>query len=114
MTKVTLDFDDQTLDRVASVANARHISVEDLLKARAKDIARLAPIEIINPSHQAIVAAAARPTGYYESRREEIYDRENARAELYVESKRRLLDLIDETDGDMGAQGWDRRRAYER
>lgn len=114
MTKLTLDFDDQILSRVASVAEARHVSVETLIKERAEDIARLAPIEIHNPSHKAFVAAALRASNYYASPREKIYDRENARAELYVQNKQRLVELIDTTEGDMGSQGWDRRRAYER
>ena len=114
MTKITLEFDDQTLDRVASVAQGRHVSVEALIKARAEDIARLMPITIENSSHRKIVIAADRPLESYESKRDEIYDREGARADAYVEMRKKLLELIDETDGDMGAQGWDRRRAYER
>ena len=113
MTRVTLELDEETLGRVETVARARQTSVEDLLRRQAEDIARLAPIEINNPSHREILSALERGPAYYSSPREEVHDRETARAEAYAASRRRLLELIDRTDGDLGLQAWDRRRLYE-
>jgi hypothetical protein len=114
MTRVTVELNDETLARVESLARARQTSVEELLRRRAEDIARLAPIKIYNPSHRQILSVLERASDTYESQRDETYDREKARAEVYVANRRRLLDLIDQTRGDMGLQMWDRSRLYER
>lgn len=114
MTRITLDLNEETLARVESLARARQTSVEDLLRKRAEDIARLAPIEIQNPSHRKIMSALDRQPSSHASPRDEMHDREKARAEVYVENRRRLLELIDHTKGDMGTQAWDRSRLYER
>jgi Ribbon-helix-helix protein, copG family len=113
MTRVTLELDEETLARVESIARARQTSVEDLLRRQAEDIARLAPIQIHNPSHRKILSALKRGPDDYSSPRKEAHDREKARAEAYAASRRRLLELIDRTDGDLGLQAWDRRRLYE-
>lgn len=114
MTRITLDLNEETLARVESLARAQQTSVEDLLRKRAEDIARLAPIEIQNPSHRKIMSALDRQPSSYASPRDEVHDREKARAEVYVANRRRLLELIDRTMGDMGAHAWDRSRLYER
>jgi hypothetical protein len=114
MTRITVELDEATLARMEMVARARQMSIADLLRLQAKDIARLAPVEIHNPSHRKILSALGRDLTDYPSAREEAHDREKARAEAYVVSRRRLLDLIDRTEGDMGSQAWDRRRIYER
>jgi Family of unknown function (DUF6364) len=46
--------------------------------------------------------------------REEIYDRDYQRAELYFENRAALLKLIDETTADMGKQKWNREALYDR
>jgi hypothetical protein len=114
MTKVTLEIDEGTLARVASVARARHLSVEGLLKERAEDLVRLAPVEIDNPAHRKILSVLERPADYYETAREALNDRDLARAEHYADNRKRLLELVDETQGDMGAQRWDRGQLHER
>jgi hypothetical protein len=114
MTKVTLELDEDTLARVECLARARQTTVEDLLRLRAQDIARLGPIELHNPAHRQILSALDRKSSDYSSPRHETHDREKARAELYVANRRRLLELIDQTKGDMRRQVWDRSRIYER
>jgi hypothetical protein len=114
MTRVSLDLNAETLARVESLARARQMSVEDLLRKRAEDMARIAPIEIQNPAHREIMSALDRRPESYASPREEINDRDKARAEIYAENRQRLLKLIDDTKGDMGLQVWDRSRLYER
>jgi hypothetical protein len=114
MTRVTLELDDETLARIESVARARRTSVADLLRRQAEEIARLAPIKLHNPSHRKVLSALERDANYYSSPREEGHDREKARAEIYAENRRRLLELVDRTEGDMGEQPWDRRRVHER
>ncbi len=114
MTTIILDIDDNTLSRVAEVARARRTSIEDLLKERAQDIARLAPIELDNRGHRDIVAALDPAHSAGMSEREKAHDRAIERAEAYTENRARLLHLIDTTEGDMGRQGWDRRRLYDR
>ena len=114
MTRITLDLNEETLARVKSLARAQQTSVEDLLRKRAEDIARLAPIEIQNPSHRKIMSALDWQPSSYVSPRDEINDRDRARAEVYAENRQRLLELIDQTKGDMGLQAWDRSRLYER
>ena len=111
MTRVTLELDEDTLARVESLARSRQITVEDLLRRRAEDIARLAPIALHNPTHRQILSALDRDCG---SPREQTNDRERARAEAYVANRRRLLELIDQTKGDMGRQAWHRPGIYER
>jgi hypothetical protein len=111
MTQVTLELDDETLARVADVARARRMSVEDFLRKHAEDVARLGPIAIDNPSHRTILAALDRPAG---TSREEAHDRERQRAQGYVDHRRRLLDLIDGTQGDLGEQAIERQRLHDR
>jgi len=114
MTRVAIEIDEEVLARVERLARARHTSVEDLLRKQTEDLVRLAPIEIHNPSHRKILASLERPADYYSSPRDEIYDRDKARAEGYLANRRRLIDLIDRTEGDMGLQSWNRARLYER
>lgn len=113
MKNITLAVDDDVLNRVALLASTRHMSVEDLLNKRVADIASIAPIVLENPSHRKLVAASQLPSESYATIRDEIYDREKSRAELYIHRKQELLNLIDNTEGDMGTQGWNRMRAYE-
>lgn len=114
MTRVSFELDEDTFGRVERLAQARQMSVEELLRRRAEDIARLAPISIENRSHRKIVSALDRGPDDYGSSREEIYDREKLRAEVYVRNRRLLLELIDRTEGDMGGQAWNRQSIYER
>jgi hypothetical protein len=114
MTKFTIDLDDRLADRLALVSRARNLTVEEWLRSEAENAARSEEtFEIENTSHRAILAALERPEGYYDSPRDEIYDREHGRAEAYVDARKALLELIDKTEGDMGAQSWNRRALYE-
>jgi predicted transcriptional regulator len=114
MTRITVELSNETLARVETLARARQTSVEDLLRKQAEDIARLAPITVENPSHRKILSALERGADFYTSPRDEVHDREKGRAEAYVANRRRLLELIDSTAGDMGTYAWDRSRLYER
>lgn len=113
MTKVVLDVDERTLNRVATVARARSVSVESVIVACMAEIASLAPIEIENPSHRAMLATLERPLAPGESERDALHDRERARAEVYVENRRKLLALVDATEGDRGGRVFDRAALYE-
>ena len=114
MTKITIDLDDGLLERLAVASRARNMSVEQWLRAQAEQAASAADeFEIENASHRAILASLDRPDGYYDSPRDEIYDRERGRAEIYADCRRKLLELIDATQGDMGAQTWNRTALYE-
>ena len=104
MTRVTFDLDDTTLARIENIASERQISVQDLLRRHAEDLARLAPIGIQNRSHQDILSALLLPPG----------GEARATAEAYVANRQALLDLIDNTEGDMGTKAWDRQSVYER
>jgi len=114
MAKVTVELDDQIMERLTQASRATHVSVEDILRRQAEEVARFSALEIPNASHCKIVAALARPEGYYETARDALHDRERDRAELYVETRNKLFALIDNTMGDMGAQGWSRAGLYER
>jgi hypothetical protein len=114
MTRLTLDLDDETLARMETIARARRMSVEELLRRQAEDFVRLAPIEIYNPSHRDILSALEGGPELVATTREEAHDRARARAETYLTNRQRLLELIDQTQGDMGLQPWDRSRIYER
>jgi hypothetical protein len=113
MTKVTFDVDEETLARVTSVADARQTSVETLLRQQTEAFARLVPITLANSSHRRVLSVLGGAQGGL-SPREELHDREKARAEAYFTNRKILLDLIDKTDGDMGHHGWDRARSYDR
>lgn len=110
MTKITVDIDEEVLARMSELARARNLSVEDLLKAQVDGMVRLAPFKLENASHRAILAALANQN---EGWREETHDRAKVRAEDYAENRKRLMELARTTEGDMGAEGWDRRRAYD-
>lgn len=113
MTKITIDLDDGLAERLAVASRARNITVEELLLTQAENAVRASEVEIENPSHRSILASLHRPEGYYDSPRDEIYDRERDRAEAYVAARQELLELIDNTDGDMGVLTWSRGRVYE-
>ena len=114
MTKITIELDDRLAERLAVVSRAHNLTVEQWLRTEAEKAARQEEnFEFENASHRAILASLDRPEGYYESPRDETYDRERSRAEAYVESRKALLELIDNTEGDMGAQRWNRRALYE-
>jgi hypothetical protein len=113
MKKVTFDLDDETLARVTSVADARQTSVETLLRQQTEAFARLVPMSIDNPSHRRLLSMFEGSQAGL-SHREELYDREKARAEVYVANRKILLELIDKTDGDMGHHGWNRAGSYDR
>lgn len=112
MAKITIDLDDGLMERLAVASRARNLTVEEWLRARAEQAAR-DPAEIENASHRAILAALNRPDDYYESPRDEMHDRERDRAEHYASMRASLLELIDNTQGDMGTQRWNRRALYE-
>jgi hypothetical protein len=133
MMRITFDIDDDVLALVERHARAANTSVERILKdhltmiagqndierqsrtrEEAKGISRLAPIEIHNPSHREILSALKGSPGRDASARDEAHDRAKARAETYAANRRKLLELIDQTRGDMGRQTWDRSRIYER
>lgn len=113
MAKITIDLDDGLVERLTAASRARNLTVEELLRAEAEQAALSSDVGIENSSHRTILSALNRPEGYYESPRDEIYDRERGRAEAYVKAREALLELIDSTEGDMGAQVWSRRRVYE-
>ena len=102
MAKIAIELDDGLVERLAVASRARNITVEELLRAEAESATRASEVEIDNSSHRAILSALLRPEGYYESPRDEIYDRERDRAEAYVASRKALLELIDNTEGDRG------------
>ncbi len=127
MTRITFDIDDDVLALVERHARAANTSVERILKdhltmiaeqndverqrrasKEAEDIARLAPIEIHNPSHREILSALKGSPDRHASARDEAHDRAKARAETYAANRQRLLELIDQTQGDMGLQTWHR------
>lgn len=110
MTKVTVDIDDEALARVREIARARSLSVEDLLREQVDGLVGLAPFKVDNPSHRAILAALGNTNDGW---REEVHDRAKARAEGYAENRAALMALARATEGDMGTDGWDRRRAYD-
>ena len=114
MAKVTIDLDDEMLARLAEFSRARNVTVEDLILTQAKSVADMRYDAIPNASHRTIVAALDRPEDYYESKRDRDYDRELGRAESYVHNRRRLLALIDATEGDLGVQSWRRASLYDR
>lgn len=114
MAKVTVELDDQTMARLTHASRATHVSVEDILRRQAEEVARLSPLEIPNASHRKILAALTAPDGYRETARDALHNRERDRAEIYAETRKKLLALIDNTLGDMGAQGWSRASLYER
>src|SRR5436305_235022 len=100
MTKITIDLDDSLAERLASVSRAHNLTVEEWLRAQAEQAAPpVADFPVENASHRAILASLERPEGYYDSPRDEIYDRERNRAQLYAETRAALLELIDSTQG---------------
>jgi|SRR5947209_3964317 len=113
MTKITINLDDRLAERLADVSRSRNLTVEEWLRAQAEQAAAAEDFPIENGSHRAILASLERPEGYYESPRDETYDRERNRAELYAGARAALLELIDNSQGDMGAQTWNRRALYE-
>ena len=114
MTKITIDLDDSLADRLLAVSRAQNLTVEEWLRAEAEHAARPPETsEFKNFSHRAIPAPLDRPDDYYVSAREEMHDRELGRAEAYASARKALLELVDNTQGDMGAQTWSRGRLYE-
>jgi len=69
-------------------------------------------------AHERMTRLAEEGRGKYADRklfdREEIYDRDYGRAELYMQNRAALLKLIDETTADMGSQQWNRQALYDR
>ena len=114
MAKVTIELDDATLERLARTSRARAVSVEDLIRAEVEGLDDVRYEEIPNPSHHTILAALERPADYYASEREKTHDRELGRAERYVQERKKLLALIDETEGDLGSREWHRACLYDR
>jgi hypothetical protein len=111
--KITIDLDDGLVERLTAASRARNITIEELLRAEAQHVALSSDLEIENSSHRAILSALDRPEGFYATPREALYDRERDRAEAYVTARQALLELIDNTEGDMGEQAWSRRCVYE-
>jgi hypothetical protein len=114
MAKITVELDDLTLDKLARASQLAHVSVEEFLRRHTVDALTLPPLEIPNASHRKILAALDREDESVPFTREEIYDRDRARAEVYVQNRQRLLALVDSTTGDMGSQKWSRASLYER
>jgi hypothetical protein len=133
MRRISFEIDEDVLALVERYARAANTSIERILKdhlttiakqndierqrrvpEEAEDIARLAPIEIHNPSHREILSALKCSPDRHASARDEAHDRAKARAETYAANRRKLLELIDRTQGDLGRQTWDRSRIYER
>ena len=110
MGKMTIEIDEATLSGAEKIARAEGMTVEQWMRQQVEQSQRLLPVTISNPNHRAILSALNNAN----EGRDELYDRAKQRAESYVENRKRLLDRIDATEGDMGTQGWDRRRAYER
>ena len=114
MAKITIDLEDALMERLVVASSARRLTVEEWLRAAAEQAApAFGELEIENASHRAMLAALDRPEGFYDSPREELHDRERDRAEAYVSARDALLDLIDTTQGDMGARVWSRSALYE-
>jgi hypothetical protein len=115
MTQITLDLDDTTLSRLQIAAMAQNKPVpklvEELLRRDAEMIA-----EGESSVHQKMMRILEERSAYYKDKgfsREETYDRDYSRAQLYAENRQRLLKRIDETQGDMGKQKWNRSSLYE-
>jgi hypothetical protein len=96
------------------IAKQKDIERQRPVSDEAENLARLATIEIHNPSHREILSALKVSADSPTSARDEAHDRAKARAETYAANRRKLLELIDQTQGDMGRQPWDRSRIYER
>lgn len=113
MTKITIELEDNVVERLAIVSRAYNLTVEQWLRAEAEKAARLEKTNVIeNASHRAILLALEHPKDYCGSPRDEMLDRENARARSYQDARQALLDLIDNTQGDMGTQTWNRSALY--
>jgi hypothetical protein len=113
MGKVTIDIEDETLRQIQAASRLRQETVEQFLLRQAREAAQAPVKHIVNPSHRKIMEAAARPLAEGETERDAWHDRDRARAEAYAEARKRLLDLIDRSAGDMGSQTWDRASLYD-
>jgi hypothetical protein len=114
MVKVTVELDDKTAERLAEASRAAQVSIEEILRRQAEGAVQFSLSEFSNHAHCKVLAALLRPEGYYETARDQLYDRERDRAEMYMQTRKKLLSLIDETAGDMGSQTWSRASLYER
>lgn len=108
MAKVTVELDDKTMERLAQASRVTHVSVEDILRRQAEEVVRYSALDIPNASHRKILGALSEPDDPRETPRDALHNRERDRAEIYAETRKKLLALIDNTAGDMGAQGWSR------
>jgi Family of unknown function (DUF6364) len=144
MTKnITLAVEDEVLERVRVVAAENRTTVnamvreylsrvvslsriEETVSRLKRPVARSIPQEQISQSaeapyetaHEKMQRLLNEGEAKYADRkwfdREEIYDRDYQRAELYFENRAALLNLIDETTADMGTQKWNREALYDR
>jgi hypothetical protein len=113
VTRIAIELDDATLSEIERIARAKHTSVEAVARETLAGLARQTAPAVPGASHTKMMETLSRPRPG-ETWRELTHDRELTRAETYAENRARLLELIDTTQGDMGSQGWNRRRLYER
>jgi hypothetical protein len=111
MPKLSLEIDEDAFERLARLSRRQNVSVEDFLLRNA--MSAIAGETSVNPSHRSKEAAAARSEQDYESKREWVHDREYGRAEAYLRARAHLLRLVDNPEGDLGPEGWNRARLYE-
>lgn len=113
MKTISIELDDRVADGLATFVRAHGMTVEEWLRAEAERVAQPLPNDDVpNGSHRTILAALDRPEGYYGSSREEWHDRERDRAQAYAAARKDLLDLIENTQADMGVQKWNRSSLY--
>jgi hypothetical protein len=113
MTRISIDLDASTAEKLEASLRAHNRTLEDWLRVEAEKAAQQAwDMAYENTSHRAILAALKRPDNYYETARDALYDRENQRAQAYEAARKKLLELIDTTEADMGACQWDRSAIY--
>ena len=111
MPRLSLEIDEDALERLGRLSRRQNVSVEDFVLRNA--MSAIAGESPVNPSHQSKEAAGARSEQDYESKREWVHDREYGRAEAYLRARAHLLRLIDNPEGDLGPEGWNRARLYE-
>ena len=114
LSEIAVRDEERTAKAGAPPARPRtgRLGAESALREAETEPFRGAPA-IANPSHLGKLAAAARPDSDYELPREAPYDRERAQAEAYLAARRNLMKLIDDPEGDLGPEGWNRARLYE-
>lgn len=118
MGKAMLELDTDMLALLEEAAQAQSLSVPEYLGRLVEVTSANQPSSGIS-YHQKMVQIAQEGQKKYSNttstfNREETYDRDYARALVYLENRKRLLERIEATQADMGTQGWNREALYER